>query len=187
MKRLFFALMFAISVHAALLFIKINTSVKPESLLKSEPIKITMSYRQIKQKIKNNQPEIIKSDLKKAKKQVLIKKSIPPVNKKFKPVKKRQVAKTIKAPKALDKEVESEPDLKPAYLPLEQSKIINPEQASVPESLFEEDIENNTKKKDKSFSQDPGIVNFLNGRFCDDLFWGSCFKNCAFFLLSKKP
>ena len=152
MKRLFFALMFAISVHAALLLIKINTSPKPESLLKSEPIKITMSYRQIKK----NQPKIIKSDLKKEKKQVLIKKPIPPANKKFKPVKKKQLAKTIKNP---DREVEPKLNSKPVFkqdqtpekLPPAQNKVLNPKQESGSDSAVEKNIKNKSDNKDKSF------------------------------------
>ena len=83
MKRLFFALILAITAHAALLSIKINTFVKSESQLKSEPIKITMSYRQIKKEIKPIQPEIAKPI------QPEIIKPSPLANKKFKPVKKK--------------------------------------------------------------------------------------------------
>ncbi len=45
MKRLSFALILAISIHAGFFLIKTDTSHKPEILPKSEPIKIKMTFR----------------------------------------------------------------------------------------------------------------------------------------------
>jgi periplasmic protein TonB len=54
MKTLLPALIFTILIHAAFLSIKIHTAQKPAIMSKPEPIKISMSYRQIKKK-----PEIL--------------------------------------------------------------------------------------------------------------------------------
>lgn len=58
MKRLSFALIFAISIHAGVFLIKIDTSQEPEILLESEPIKIKMTYRK-KVKPEKKQPQKI--------------------------------------------------------------------------------------------------------------------------------
>jgi periplasmic protein TonB len=50
MKTLLPALIFTILIHTAFLSIKIHIDPKPEILSKPEPIKISMSYRQVKKK-----------------------------------------------------------------------------------------------------------------------------------------
>jgi periplasmic protein TonB len=174
MKRLFFALMFAISVHAALFFIKIDIYPKSEILSKPEPIKITMSYRPrpIKKEIKKLQPETVKSSVKKkdtqkVKKQILTKKPSPappakkklePVKKKHsKPAKKKSLVKTIKKPiKKIEPKLNSKIVFKEYQtskgLPLEQNKIIIPKQESksVAAKTIDKIIEKNIEKKNKS-------------------------------------
>ncbi len=173
MKRLFFALIIAISIHAALLSLKNNFSTKPETLLKSEPIKITMSYRHVKKKITSSQPEIIEPFIKKTEKQVLVKK--PPAEKKFKPDRKKQLApvKKIQLPETIkepDQEPEPEPDPKPALKPAlkkvqttadpppEQNKILNQEQESESEPVIDKSIENRDKSLPSEKRHNPAVI-----------------------------
>ncbi len=169
MKRLLFALIAAISIHAALLSLKNNFSSKPETLLKSEPIKITMSYRQVKKKITSSQPEILKPFIKKTEKQVLAKKN--PVKKKFIPDRKKQLAhvKKIQSPETIkepDQEPEPKPDSKPAFkqnqtsadLPPAQNKILNPEQESVSQPAIDKSVENRDKSLPREKRHNPAVI-----------------------------
>ncbi len=104
MKTLLPALIFTILIHAAFLSIKIHTDPKPDILSKPEPIRISMSYKQIKKKteqypekpIHKPDKQTTKPEIKESKPLAKEVKPIPKITK-TKPVK--QVPKKIKKPK----------------------------------------------------------------------------------------
>jgi len=115
MKRLSFALILAISIHAGFFLIKTDTSRESEILLESEPIKIKMTYRKkVKpQKIKprKKQPQKIVQNQKSQKnsiEQLKTKKEKPELKEvKPHPVVTKTEAK-IKKKQVLEKRVNSE-------------------------------------------------------------------------------
>lgn len=123
MKRLFCALILAISIHAVFLSIQINMTPKPGIQTKTEPIKITMSHRQIKKQVMDT-PVTSNSTLKKQKPEAL-----EPVRKK--PLKQHKIVqnkikkvKTIKLPDPkTEPEIEPEIDTKP--LPKQNNVLAN--------------------------------------------------------------
>ncbi|MCP4672394.1 MAG: energy transducer TonB, partial [Desulfobacula sp.] len=174
MGRLFFALILTISVHAALLFIKIENPSNSVIASKPEPINITMSYRPkpIKKEIKKHQPETIKSNIKQ---QIQNKKPSPPppAKDKSEPVKKKQsqlvkkksLVKTIKKP---DKKIESKLDSELTFKhdqisetqPQEQNKTVKQKQKSEAELrsvapiIIEQTIEKKIEKQNKSIPRE---------------------------------
>jgi len=142
MKRLLFALILAISIHAGFFFIKIKTSSKPEALLKSEPIKITMSYRQIKNNIKEI-PETKKTKKLKSVKHAAIKKPVLEKIRKPEPVKKKRTIDKTKIKKKLDIAKKIEPEIEkkttkeqlPELLPFHPDKLTDPKLKSEPDAM----------------------------------------------------
>ena len=99
MKTLLPALIFTILIHAAFLSIKIHTAQKPEIMSKPEPIKISMSYRQIKKKPEILPEKAIHKPEKQKTKLEAVKPSInesKPLAKAVKPIPKVTKAKPIK-------------------------------------------------------------------------------------------
>ncbi len=99
MKTLLPALIFTILIHAAFLSIKIHTAQKPAIMSKPEPIKISMSYRQIQKKPEILPEKSIHKPEKQKKKLEKVKPSIKeskPLAKAVKPIPKVTKAKSIK-------------------------------------------------------------------------------------------
>lgn len=156
MKRLSFALILAISIHAVFFLIKIDTSREPEIPLASEPIKIKMTYKK-KVKSEKKQPQKIVQNQKSQKnniEQSKINKETPEL-KELKPdldkfVQKR--VKKIKTAKKTEQKIEPEQEIKPQFKqeqilkePLLASKrLIEPDQKREPDPTAGE----STTKKD---------------------------------------
>ena len=139
MKRLSFALILAISIHAGFFLVKLDTSHKPEILPESEPIKIKMTYRKkvkpekkqpqkIVQNQKSQKNSIEQLETKKEKPEFKEVKPSPVVTKTEAKIKKNQVTekrinselvqkrvKKFKTAKKPERKIEPEQEIKPQF------------------------------------------------------------------------